>query len=885
MLRRTLSATALAALVGGLAMMGPSHAADAQIRINEVQSNSALGAPDFIELINTGTTPVDISDWIVRDDNDSRNLRIPAGTVVQPGAYYVVEPESGADGFGLGKEDLARIFTPDGQLVDSYGWTEHAFSEGRLPDGTGDFVDTEPTPGAPNVARAAQETYDADSPVVVNEVMSDDPLGGEDWVELFNTGTAPVDVSGWVLRDDDDLSNLVLPSGSVIAAGGFLVIETSATDAGFGLGKADMIRLYLTDGLGLVDSYAWTDHAFSEGRLPDGTGDFVDTEPTRGAANLPRPIDSPVTINEVESNGDSRGDWVELANRDTVNTADISGWTLVDNDPSHDPIVFPAGTTIESGGYKAIFTEPDFGLGGNDAVTLRDAEGNLVASFAWESHATTTYGRCPDMTGAFATTAESTFEMANACAEVEEPVFETEAWPFGNEITEAVAPGTWGEDMSGLDIAADGTVYGVNNDNAEIFELVEKDGIFTIAASWVPTYPDGSGQPDAEGITVAGDGAIFLSTERDNKFKNVSRPSVLRVVPGADGASETTHEWNLTSLVGEIGSNAGIEAIEWIADADATRLGITDSTGAAYSPADFGDHFGGIFTVAVEQTGALMVVVLEADGTVTLLQEVTSTEAVEVVMGLDWRAGGNELWALCDELCDNRHARYVFDGGTLTLAGTYAAPTGMNPGFTNEGLAIQWCAGEPDGVPTVLWISDTPHDGVSLRRAAGDCAATSPIVDPPVTNPNKPTATDEDDLVDANRGGVQAPATARPGETITVTVPGAAGESVHVWLHSDPVLLGSPVVGANDTARVTIPTDAALGTHRLVVQDATGALIGWAELRLVAAEGGDDKDLEGNMPPTGASMSPWLLGGAAGTVLLGTTLMVMRRRLDEDVVA
>mgnify|MGYP002653364567 CR=1 FL=1 len=48
-------------------------------------------------------------------------------------------------------------------------------------------------------------------------------------------------------------------------------------------------------------------------RLPDGTGDFVDTEPTPGAANVARFAASPIVINEVESNGDAT-DWVELAN-------------------------------------------------------------------------------------------------------------------------------------------------------------------------------------------------------------------------------------------------------------------------------------------------------------------------------------------------------------------------------------------------------------------------------------------------------------------------------------------------------------------------------------------------------------------------------------------
>lgn len=735
--RSALLAAALPAALAATLLTAPAaHAADADIVINEVQSNSATGAPDFIELLNVGTTPVDISEWLLKDSDDTRTLRVPTGTVLGPGGFAVLETDV-AGGFGLGADDAARIYAPDGvTLVDQVSWTDHAFTEGRLPDGTGDVVDTEPTPGAPNVGREPVVVEPVESPVVVNEVQSDDAAGGPDWVELLNTGAAPVDVSGWILRDDDDLSALPIASGTVLAPGAFLVVETrdAVTGAGFGLGKADEIRLFTADGTGLVDGYAWTEHATTEGRLPDGSGDFVDTAPTRGAANAVRAVASPVVLNEVESNGDGRGDWIELANTDTVRTVDVSGWTVVDGDPTHEPIVLPEGTTIESGGYLGIITDGDaydasFGLGGEETVTVRDASGAVVDAYAWTAHATTTYGRCPDMTGAFSLTAAGSFELVNACETAEEPEVETEPWPFADDVVPAVAPGTWGDDMSGLDYAADGTLFAVNNDNAEIFELEQTGATqFAIAQSWVPTYPDGTGTPDAEGLTVAGDGAIFLSTERDNAAKGVSRPSVLRVELGADGATTTTHEWNLTTAgaLPELGANVGIEAIEWISDADATRLGVLDrSTGSAlpFDPAAYGDHFDGVFAISVEQTGLLYVVVLQASGGVTVLQTASPGPAVEVTMALDWRAGGNALWALCDDLCSSASSELAFVDGQLTAQRDVAAPSTMPAGYTNEGLAIDWCEVDPTAVPTVAWISDSAHEGVSLRVAAGGACA------------------------------------------------------------------------------------------------------------------------------------------------------------------
>src|SRR5690606_32300255 len=124
------------------------------------------------------------------------------------------------------------------------------------------------------------------------------------------------------------------------------------------------------------------------------------------------------------------------------------------------------------------------------------------------------------------------------------------------------------------------------------------------------------------------------------------------------------------------------EAIEWISDADATRLGLLGADGA-YDPTAFGEHFGGVFVVAVEQSGDLHVLVLEGDGTITVLQTITASAGVPVVMGLDWHAGGNALWALCDEACENRHARFGVVDGLLAWQADHHPPAGMNTSFTN----------------------------------------------------------------------------------------------------------------------------------------------------------------------------------------------------------
>ena len=44
----------------------------------------------------------------------------------------------------------------------------------------------------------------ASAAIVINEVDSDAGKNVADWVELKNTGNAPVDVAGYVFQDSDD---------------------------------------------------------------------------------------------------------------------------------------------------------------------------------------------------------------------------------------------------------------------------------------------------------------------------------------------------------------------------------------------------------------------------------------------------------------------------------------------------------------------------------------------------------------------------------------------------------------------------------------------------------------------------------------------------------
>jgi hypothetical protein len=247
------------------------------VKINEVESSG--GTPgDWVELINNGTSAVDLSGWIVKDNDDTHVFTIPAGTSIAAGGYYVADVDPL---FGLGAADSARLFVPDATtLVDTYSWTAHAATTyERCPDGTGAFTSTaRSTRGAANDCAAAAPS------VKINEVESSGGTPG-DWVELINNGTTAADISGDVVKDNDDTHFFTIPAGTSIGSGGYYVADV---DPIFGLGAADSAQLFAPDGSTLIDSYSWTAHAATTyGRCPNGTGDFTTTTTsTKGAANI-----------------------------------------------------------------------------------------------------------------------------------------------------------------------------------------------------------------------------------------------------------------------------------------------------------------------------------------------------------------------------------------------------------------------------------------------------------------------------------------------------------------------------------------------------------------------------------------------------------------------
>jgi hypothetical protein len=359
---------------------------------------------------------------------------LPQGTTIAAGGFYIVE--EAALGFGLGAADSVRLFNAVGTLVETYSWPAHApTTYGRCPSGTGAFqANASSTKGAAN---------DCTLVIRINEVESSGGVPG-DWVELYNPGPGSANLQGFVLKDNDDTHAYTIPAGVVVAPGQYLVVDEASL--GFGLGAADSARIFDTSG-GLRDSYSWGAHAATTyGRCPNGTGEFATTNaPTKGAANSCGAPVTTVKINEVESSGGVPGDWVELYNTGT-SAVTIAGLVVRDNDDTH-TYTIPVGATIGAGAHYVIEEAAlGFGLGAGDSARLFDTGGVLLDSYVWTAHAATTYGRCPDGTGAFTTTTSATKGAANVCG----GAGTVSSWPGGATVQVADVANVFGGNMSGL---------------------------------------------------------------------------------------------------------------------------------------------------------------------------------------------------------------------------------------------------------------------------------------------------------------------------------------------------------------------------------------------------------------------------------------------------
>jgi hypothetical protein len=241
---------------------GDNNWLPAPVRVNEVLSSSVAPQVDFVEIYNPTASAVDISNWWLSDDSLARQkYRLPAGSIV-PAQGFLVFTEAQ---FNLGAAAFAFSSTGDEVVLSAAngdgtptGYRSQRAFGGAAEDVSFGYIQTGSTPEFwPQVTRTQESANAAPviGPVIINEVHYRPPDIGtadnarDEFVELHNISTTPVDLSGWRLSGQSDFTfapGTELRPGDYILVVSFNPVTDPSSLATFRsvMGVSSSVRIY-----------------------------------------------------------------------------------------------------------------------------------------------------------------------------------------------------------------------------------------------------------------------------------------------------------------------------------------------------------------------------------------------------------------------------------------------------------------------------------------------------------------------------------------------------------------------------------------------------------------------------------------------------------------
>lgn len=286
-----------------------------KIVINEVytfSNQSIIEDLDWIELYNTTDAVISVGGLLLWESGGSaESWAIPAGKTIPAKGYLLIESDKyklhndtvNYPMWGLSKGPDEYVVLTDAQMnrIDSVACPSLNANEsyGRITDGAAKWqIFAQYTKGTANMGSARPEQVNKTG-LYINEVYHDNQktaIPGINWntvndfIELYNKNTTPLDISGWEIYDDtdDDSKKYVIPAGTIIPANGYIVYDVfkeNPAGPSFGLGVGgDWVFIYKPGKSELVDQMeipgfakdsGLRDKGYTFGRLTDGSSDLV----------------------------------------------------------------------------------------------------------------------------------------------------------------------------------------------------------------------------------------------------------------------------------------------------------------------------------------------------------------------------------------------------------------------------------------------------------------------------------------------------------------------------------------------------------------------------------------------------------------------------------
>ena len=546
--------------------------------------------------------------------------------------------------------------------------------------------------GVPN-AHAVDET--AKPSVIINEVfagntkeLGDPVIERDDWVELKNTGSEPVNVKGWGIYDEKQKKHYTIGvdkeinTDTIVQPGGYLVAEIDYNGEP-GLGS-DADSVYLTSKTGdkydtaaEVDSTMWklADKLTAQqswSRADDGTFKVSD-KPTPGAANeFPSPTPTPEPGEKLTVNA-----WPGL---DKVTPVDAKG---------------------------------EFGASGKSG---EHTDGNL-SGLVYENATNTLWAADNDLNPTLGNT-------------------EDKGPGSINKFVLDSATGTWKQDTT------DGWTFKVDDTTKGGKQLHFKDGKGGVDSEGITLINGDS----SKGVFI---GAERDNEDKNTPRPSILSYDVQAAATdtNGDGAQDltATHEWNLVDPLSQFGvtltkddANLGVEGLAFIPNETLTankfKVNLDPNKVHDYNPAGAANDYDGLFFAALEKTNAIYAFALATVGGKDVaypisqipLPQAAANAGFDGPRDLTWDAEHNQLLAQGDndKGTGSKIATYTFDkNGALTLTTLTATPAEI-AGQNSEGYAItsdsaaKSVEGGKEGktYKPVFWADDGVTDGYSLRQ-------------------------------------------------------------------------------------------------------------------------------------------------------------------------
>ena len=256
-------------------------AVDSGVIISEVMTRNATYAPDengeffdYVELTNVSGADISLTGWYLSDDAASAALwqfpevSLPAGgsLIVHCSGYDRSLSGHLHSSFRLSSDATTVILTrSDGQTASTAEVPALETDQAYSLTGDGWTTALAPTPGLANTAQNALSAGESirtanDSGVIINEIAAAVSGSTPDWIELYNAGANPVDLSGWGLSDNAARPRKwQFPEGTVLQPGQYTAVFCDGSD------RAENGKLFTSFSLSASGGYSATLST------PDGT--------------------------------------------------------------------------------------------------------------------------------------------------------------------------------------------------------------------------------------------------------------------------------------------------------------------------------------------------------------------------------------------------------------------------------------------------------------------------------------------------------------------------------------------------------------------------------------------------------------------------------------